>query len=58
MDLTLAEQIKCEIPLPDAPKENEGVIYCATNATNAAEIWSAVGACLGVIVTTFMAYFA
>ncbi|MGP9529325.1 hypothetical protein [Glutamicibacter sp. AOP5-A2-18] len=54
--MTLAEQFKCAIPTPDALKE--GVLYCSTNATNGADIWSAVGTCFGVLVTVVMAIFA
>lgn len=36
-----SEQFKCLIPTPNAI--NEGVLYCSTNASNAVDIWIAVG---------------
>lgn len=54
--MTLAEQFKCEIPTPDAVKE--GVLYCSTNATNMPDIFTAIGTCLGVVVTIMMAFYA
>lgn len=56
MGMTLAEQFKCEIPSPNAIKDD--VIYCNTNATDTAEIWSAAGTWAGVALTIVMAYFA
>ncbi|WP_404291204.1 hypothetical protein [Glutamicibacter arilaitensis] len=44
-----AEQFKCEIPLPNGLKE--GVLYCSTNATNAAEIWTAAAAVVTALAT-------
>lgn len=41
MNMRIAEQFECLIPSPNALKE--GVLYCSTNATNAVDIWIAVG---------------
>lgn len=56
MGMTQAEQFKCDIPSPNAIKD--GVIYCNTNATDTAEIWSAAGTWAGVALTIVMAYYA
>lgn len=50
------EQLECLIPTVNSIKES--VLYCTTNATNAAEIWAAVGTFLAVAVSLGLGIFA